>query len=238
MAPRRRGLGLRRARAPGVPLLLRRQPGPRAGRARRGPRLRRPGPPAGPALLVARRRQRRGRPALVAAGAHLGTGPRRPARPAADGARRGRRRSSRTRPCAGSARTRSTSCCPPASRCSPRRSASRRCRATAARSTAPGSRSWCSSSAPTPGSRAARCCSRPRSGAATSQVCQVQGVWVHPAVRGRGLSVSGVAAVVELARSQVAPVVSLYVNEYNAPARRSYERVGFQTVGTFTSVLF
>jgi predicted GNAT family acetyltransferase len=75
-------------------------------------------------------------------------------------------------------------------------------------------------------------------GAATSQVCQVQGVWVHPAVRGRGLSLGGVAAVVELARSTVAPVVSLYVNDYNAPARRCYERVGFAQVGTFTSVLF
>ena len=75
-------------------------------------------------------------------------------------------------------------------------------------------------------------------GAATTQVCQVQGVWVHPAVRGRGLSVTGVAAVVELARAAVAPVVSLYVNDYNAPARRCYERVGFSQVGTFTSVLF
>ena len=28
-------------------------------------------------------------------------------------------------------------------------------------------------------------------GAATSSVCQVQGVWVHPSLRGRGLSVAG-----------------------------------------------
>jgi predicted GNAT family acetyltransferase len=75
-------------------------------------------------------------------------------------------------------------------------------------------------------------------GAATARVCQVQGVWVAPAMRGRGLSVPGTAAVVELARRQVAPVVSLYVNSYNLPARRAYERVGFGQVGTFTSVLF
>jgi predicted GNAT family acetyltransferase len=75
-------------------------------------------------------------------------------------------------------------------------------------------------------------------GAATPRVCQVQGVWVAPAMRGRGLSVPGTAAVVELARRQVAPVVSLYVNSYNVPARRAYERVGFGQVGTFTSVLF
>ena len=75
-------------------------------------------------------------------------------------------------------------------------------------------------------------------GAATSSVCQVQGVWVHPSLRGRGLSVAGTAAVVELARRRIAPVVSLYVNDYNAAARRAYARVGFREVGTFTSVLF
>jgi predicted GNAT family acetyltransferase len=75
-------------------------------------------------------------------------------------------------------------------------------------------------------------------GAATSSVCQVQGVWVHPSLRGRGLSVGGTAAVAALARTQVAPVVSLYVNDFNTAARRAYERVGFRQVGTFTSVLF
>ena len=75
-------------------------------------------------------------------------------------------------------------------------------------------------------------------GAASDRVCQVQGVWVQPALRGRGLSVAGTAAVVELARAQVSPVVSLYVNDYNVPARRAYARVGFSEVGRFTSVLF
>ena len=75
-------------------------------------------------------------------------------------------------------------------------------------------------------------------GAATSSVCQIQGVWVHPSLRGRGLSEAGTAAVVELARREVAPVVSLYVNDFNEAARRAYARVGFEEVGTFTSVLF
>lgn len=75
-------------------------------------------------------------------------------------------------------------------------------------------------------------------GAATRRVCQVQGVWVDPALRGQGLSVSGTAAVVELARREVAPVVSLYVNDFNTAARRAYLRVGFTEVGRFTSVLF
>jgi hypothetical protein len=75
-------------------------------------------------------------------------------------------------------------------------------------------------------------------GAATSRTCQVQGVWVAPRYRGRGLSVGGMAAVVQLTRAGVAPVVSLYVNDFNAPARAAYRRVGFTEVGSFMSVLF
>lgn len=75
-------------------------------------------------------------------------------------------------------------------------------------------------------------------GAATDQVCQVQGVWVHPTLRGRGMGTTGTAAVVEQARATVAPVVSLYVNDYNIAARRAYEKVGFAQVGVFASVLF
>ena len=75
-------------------------------------------------------------------------------------------------------------------------------------------------------------------GAATRRACQVQGVWVDPALRGQGLSVAGTAAVAVLAQQQVAPVVSLYVNDFNVPARRAYARVGFREVGCFTSVLF
>lgn len=75
-------------------------------------------------------------------------------------------------------------------------------------------------------------------GAATAAVCQVQGVWVEPTARGRGLAAPGVAAVVELARETVAPTVSLYVNDFNTAALATYRRVGFRQVGTFASVLF
>ena len=75
-------------------------------------------------------------------------------------------------------------------------------------------------------------------GSATAQACQVQGVWVDPAYRGRRLSIAGMAAVVQIALQSVAPVVSLYVNDYNEPARRAYSRVGFAEIGTFASVLF
>jgi uncharacterized protein len=75
-------------------------------------------------------------------------------------------------------------------------------------------------------------------GAATPSACQVQGVWVRPERRGEGISVGGMAAVVQLAQRHVAPVVSLYVNDYNLAARAAYRRVGFRETGTFASVLF
>ena len=75
-------------------------------------------------------------------------------------------------------------------------------------------------------------------GAATAAACQIQGVWVDPALRGQGLSIGGMAAVVRACRASIAPVVSLYVNDFNHAARRAYEHVGFRDVGTFMSVLF
>ena len=73
---------------------------------------------------------------------------------------------------------------------------------------------------------------------ATPHAAQVQGVWVAPDRRGEGLAVSGMAAVVDLVRREVAPVVSLYVNDWNTPARRAYERVGFRETARFSTVMF
>jgi uncharacterized protein len=75
-------------------------------------------------------------------------------------------------------------------------------------------------------------------GAATGEACQIQGVWVEPSLRGRGLANGGMAAVVAQAQANVAPVVSLYVNDFNVAARAAYRRVGFAEVGAFMSVLF
>lgn len=75
-------------------------------------------------------------------------------------------------------------------------------------------------------------------GAVTPQVCQIQGVWVTPERRGEGLSKTGMAAVLRYALTEVAPVVSLYVNDFNTAARASYRRVGFEESGAFMSVLF
>jgi predicted GNAT family acetyltransferase len=61
---------------------------------------------------------------------------------------------------------------------------------------------------------------------------------VHPSLRRRGIGTAGMAAVVIAAQASIAPVVSLYVNDFNAPARAAYARVGFRDVGTFATVLF
>ena len=75
-------------------------------------------------------------------------------------------------------------------------------------------------------------------GAVSDRVCQVQGVWVAPELRGQGLGAPGMSAVVALSRLHHTPVVSLYVNDFNTVARRVYERVGFREHGEFSTVLF
>ncbi len=56
--------------------------------------------------------------------------------------------------------------------------------------------------------------------------------------RGEGLAVGGMAAVAQLVQKSIAPRVSLYVNEWNEPARRAYERVGFRQTTTFSTIMF
>lgn len=68
-------------------------------------------------------------------------------------------------------------------------------------------------------------------------VAQVQGVWVAPRLRGQGLAGPAMAAVVEQVRAEIAEVVTLYVNDFNAPARATYARVGFTEIGSFATVL-
>ncbi len=73
-------------------------------------------------------------------------------------------------------------------------------------------------------------------GVVTDGSCQVQGVYVPEHLRGRGLAAPAMSAVVEQSLARFAPVVSLYVNDYNTTARKVYARVGFQQVGTFATV--
>jgi uncharacterized protein len=73
-------------------------------------------------------------------------------------------------------------------------------------------------------------------GSQSPAVSQIQGVWVHPECRGRGLGTGGTAtlAAVIVGTGRIA---SLYVNDFNTVARATYDRVGFVEVGTFATVL-
>lgn len=73
-------------------------------------------------------------------------------------------------------------------------------------------------------------------GSQSPMVGQIQGVWVHPERRGRGLGTAGTAAVAA-AVVQGGRIASLYVNSYNTVARAAYARVGFREVGVFATVL-
>lgn len=74
-------------------------------------------------------------------------------------------------------------------------------------------------------------------GAVSERVAQVQGVWVTPELRGRGLSVGGMAGVTD-AIVATGRTASLYVNDFNAPAVACYRRCGYAEVGALASVLF
>ncbi len=74
-------------------------------------------------------------------------------------------------------------------------------------------------------------------GALSSQVGQIQGVWVHPARRGHGLGTAGTAAVAERLAA-LGRISSLYVNGFNHVARATYDRIGFTQIGSFATVLF
>ncbi|GLY67104.1 acetyltransferase [Amycolatopsis taiwanensis] len=75
-------------------------------------------------------------------------------------------------------------------------------------------------------------------GALSRHVGQIQGVWVHPAWRGRGLGTAGTATVVSRLVNDMGRTASLYVNSFNAPALATYRRIGFRQVGRYATVLF
>ncbi len=73
---------------------------------------------------------------------------------------------------------------------------------------------------------------------ATPYAAQIQGVYVAPERRGEGIAAPAMAAVVRRVQRFVAPVVSLYVNDWNLPARAAYERVGFRETARFATILY
>ena len=74
-------------------------------------------------------------------------------------------------------------------------------------------------------------------GALSAHTCQIQGVWVRPELRGQGIGTAALASVIWHGLT-LAPTVSLYVNYFNTPARRVYDRLGMTQVATLSTVLF
>lgn len=74
-------------------------------------------------------------------------------------------------------------------------------------------------------------------GSVSAGACQIQGVWVRPDLRGQGIGTAAMASVLRYALT-LAPIATLYVNGFNAPARAVYARLGMHQVGTFATVLF
>lgn len=73
-------------------------------------------------------------------------------------------------------------------------------------------------------------------GSLSRRVGQIQGVWVSPHRRGEGIGARGTAAVAQAIIAD-GRTPSLYVNDFNLPARAIYRQVGFSEVGTFATVL-
>ncbi len=69
------------------------------------------------------------------------------------------------------------------------------------------------------------------------RTAQLQGIWTPPKWRGRGLATGALSAICKQLL-QLSPTISLYVNDFNAPALALYERVGFRRVGELQTLLF
>ena len=74
-------------------------------------------------------------------------------------------------------------------------------------------------------------------GSTSAATAQLQGVWTPPRWRGRGYATRGLGAICDHLLDEHT-TLSLYVNDFNVSAIALYERVGFERVGAFRTILF
>lgn len=66
---------------------------------------------------------------------------------------------------------------------------------------------------------------------------QLQGIWAPPDFRRRGFGFGALYGICDLLLKKY-PTLSLYVNDFNAPALALYAKLGFKQVGEFSTLLF
>jgi uncharacterized protein len=71
----------------------------------------------------------------------------------------------------------------------------------------------------------------------TPEGVQIQGVYTAPRARGQGIATAAMAAICGAMLAEV-PACTLYVNHYNATARRLYERLGFEQVADYATLMY
>lgn len=74
-------------------------------------------------------------------------------------------------------------------------------------------------------------------GPRSDHTLQLQGIWTPEHLRGRGLATRALGGICDELLREV-PSLSLYVNGFNEPALRLYERTGFRRTGEFATLLF
>ncbi|HEY0799164.1 MAG TPA: GNAT family N-acetyltransferase [Candidatus Baltobacteraceae bacterium] len=74
-------------------------------------------------------------------------------------------------------------------------------------------------------------------GAQLASTAQIQGVWTPVAQREQGYATRALGATCDHLLDQL-PSLCLYVNDFNVPAVALYERLGFENVGEFMTLLF
>jgi len=74
-------------------------------------------------------------------------------------------------------------------------------------------------------------------GITSRHTAQMQGVWTPQALRGRGIARRAFGAICDHLLDEF-PTLSLYVNDFNAPAMAVYRRLGFVETGELSTLLF
>lgn len=84
-----------------------------------------------------------------------------------------------------------------------------------------------------PGTLCFFCNAGPRS----DYTLQLQGIWTPEELRGAGLATQALSKICAQLLREI-PTLSLYVNGFNEPALRLYERIGFRRTGELSTLLF